>query len=127
MKAIDACGSPMFYSTFVLKDSFLESPWSERQVGPFRPSIHWVRRVASTLAAERPTRAPTPAPSPATSGTSKRFIQAADNETMASAGFDAVQHLRKPMDFSSWPSANHSDAEWHCGDLQSRQGGKDAV
>jgi hypothetical protein len=45
----------------------------------------------------------------------------------AGAVFDAVQHLRKPMDLSYWLGANHSDAQWHREDLQQRQGGKDAV
>jgi len=38
-----------------------------------------------------------------------------------------VQHLRKPMDLSSWLGANRSDAQWHREDLQRRQGGKGAV
>jgi hypothetical protein len=45
----------------------------------------------------------------------------------SSAVFDAVQHLKKPMDLSSWLGANHSDAQWHREDLQRRQGDEDAV
>ena len=45
----------------------------------------------------------------------------------ASAVFDAVWNLRKPMDLAAWLGANHSDARWHREDLQRRQAGKDAV
>jgi len=45
----------------------------------------------------------------------------------ASAVFDAVSSLRKPMDLSLWLGANHSHAQWHGEDLQRRHGGKDAV
>jgi hypothetical protein len=38
-----------------------------------------------------------------------------------------MQHLRKPMDLSSWLGANRSDTKWYREDLQRRQGGKDAV
>ena len=45
----------------------------------------------------------------------------------SSAVFDAMRHLMKPMDFSSWLGANRSDAVWHREDLQRRQGGKGAA
>ena len=45
----------------------------------------------------------------------------------ASAVFDAVSDLRKPMDLPLWRGENRSHAQWHGEDLQRRHGGKDAV
>jgi hypothetical protein len=46
---------------------------------------------------------------------------------LASAVFDAVRHLRKPMDLLSWLGANRSDTGGYREELQRRQGGKDAA
>ena len=54
-------------------------------------------------------------------------MRVAANSRASSAVFDAIRHSRIPMDLSSWPGANRSDALWYREDLQRRRGGEDAA